>query len=587
MILSIEQQIKLKEFSLDFNQEQLIFLAGYFMGLAEKSNHFDKIDKEFNTPITKKELSIIVGSKSGNGKKIAQRIKETFESSPFSIQIKDMNDYVPTDIQKEKNAIIIISTHGEGEPPIQAEEFYQFIHGTRIKKLVHLNFCVIALGDKTYNRFCQTGKDLDKKLEELGAKRIQTRIDCDVDFDDTVTEWIDAFSKVFHDTPQSTQIKTSGIVSNQKKEIYNKNHPYISTILDKINLNAKDSTKKTYHIELLNENSKISFQPGDALGVIPTNDPFAVNTLLEYTGWIAEEEFEYKNKVYTATQLFREKVEINHIDKEFLGRFNQIIGDKKLKAILKNEDATNEYIKTHRLIDVLNLQKNKYDQHKIATILPELKPRLYSIASSQKAFAEEIHLTVGLLQYQINNYWMRGVCSGYLGEDTQLNDNIQVYAHENTEFRLPESHKDIIMIGAGTGIAPFRAFIQEREAVNASGKNWLFFGDRNFTSDFLYQTEWQKYKNKGLLTKINTAFSRDQKEKIYIQHKLEKQGEDLFKWIENGAVLYVCGDKNQMAKDVLISLKKIIQKQTGYNAEDTDQYFKKLVKNKQYLEDVY
>ena len=338
---------------------------------------------------------------------------------------------------------------------------------------------------------------------------------------------------------------------------------------------------------MLNENSKISFQPGDALGVIPTNDPFVVNTLLEYTGWIAEEEFEYKNKVYTASQLFREKVEINHIDKEFLDRFNQIIGDKKLKAILKNEDATNDYIKTHRLIDVLNLQKNKYDQHKIAAILPELKPRLYSIASSQKSFAEEIHLTVGLLQYQINNFWMQGVCSGYLGEDTQLNDNIQVYAHENTEFRLPESQKDIIMIGAGTGIAPFRAFIQEREAVNASGKNWLFFGDRNFTSDFLYQTEWQKYKNKGLLTKINTAFSRDQKEKIYVQHKLEQQGEELFKWIENGAVLYVCGDKNQMAKDVLISLKKIIQKQTGYNAEDTDQYFKKLVKNKQYLEDVY
>jgi len=203
MILDTEQQKQLKEFSSQYNKEQLIFLAGYFMGLAEKSNHFDKIDKEFNTPITKKELSIIVGSKSGNGKKIAQRIKETFESSPFSIQIKDMNDYVPTDIQKEKNAIIIISTHGEGEPPIQAEEFYQFIHGTRIKKLEQLNFCVIALGDKTYNKFCQTGKDLDKRLEELGAKRIQTRIDCDVDFDDTVTEWIDAFSKVFHDTPHN------------------------------------------------------------------------------------------------------------------------------------------------------------------------------------------------------------------------------------------------------------------------------------------------------------------------------------------------------------------------------------------------
>ena len=556
------EEIKLKSLHHlveDLTKEELIWLNGYVAGLV-KSSLGSRQEKSVSGKIT-----IAFGTETGNSKKLATEFATKARKRGLTVKLSSLDQYRLTDLNKEENFITVISTQGEGEPPASAKKFYDYIHSEELT-LGKLQYSVLALGDTAYPLFCKAGEDVDFKLHSFGAKRIATIQKCDTDYEETAHRWFDQVVEVLGTGKASTVERLPILKSTQKKN-------FTGTILSKVNLNGKGSSKETFHIEL--EAADLVYEPGDSVGIVPENPLATVQAVVSLTGIDGSKRISFKEQEWTVSDLLTKKLNIFYLPERIVSKYSSIV-QQEIPATR---------------IDLLNLikiypPKNEDQFVEILQSLESITPRLYSISSSLSAHSGEVHITVARNCFQLDNELRHGLCSDYLA-DFPENAEVKFYIHKNLQFRLPAPDRDIIMIGPGTGIAPFRAFIEERANSGATGKNWLFFGDQHFSTDFLYQTELQDYFKTEVLTKVNVAFSRDQKEKIYVQHKMLEQAAELHRWLESGAYLYLCGAKEPMSTDVEKAVLKIIRSEGNKTEEQAQDFLNQLNQEGRYLKDVY
>ncbi|MBS2969089.1 assimilatory sulfite reductase (NADPH) flavoprotein subunit [Metabacillus sp. KIGAM252] len=541
-----------------------------------------------------KKVTILYGSQTGNAQGLAQAGGKTLEEKGFEVTVSSMNDFKPNQLKKIQNLLIVVSTHGEGDPPDNALSFHEFLHSKRAPKLEDLHFSVLSLGDSSYEFFCQTGKEFDSKLEELGGKRLHPRMDCDLDYDEPAAEWLEGVLEGLSSLQGSfMSVPDPSGAPKAEGTDYSRTNPFQAEILESVNLNGRGSNKETTHIELSLEGSGLSFEPGDSLGIYPSNDPALVDLVIGEMSWDPDEivTVNKQGDVRSLKEALTSFFEITVITKPLLEQAAKISENQKLKELLSpgHEGELKEYLSGRDLLDILrDFGPWGVPAQEILSILRKIPGRLYSIASSLAANPDEVHLTIGAVRYESHGRARSGVCSILCAERLQPGDRIPVYVQSNQNFKLPGNPETpIIMVGPGTGIAPFRSFMQEREETGAEGKSWLFFGDQHFVTDFLYQTEWQKWIKDGILTKMDVAFSRDTEEKVYVQHRMLDQSKELFAWLQEGAVIYVCGDEKNMAHDVHNTLLDIIEKEGGLSREKAEEYLSQMQQDKRYQRDVY
>ncbi|ARK30542.1 assimilatory sulfite reductase (NADPH) flavoprotein subunit [Halalkalibacter krulwichiae] len=577
------------------SESQKIWLTGYLaatqqVGAATTTTVAD-VKTETETPVATipKEITILYGSQTGNAQKLAENAGEKFKGLDFQVTVSSMSDFKPNNLKKVKNLLIVVSTHGEGEPPDNALSFHEFLHGRRAPKLDDLRFSVLALGDSSYEFFCQTGKEFDSRLEELGGIRVQDRVDCDLDFEEPAADWLEGVVNGLN-TVGGTTVSTGDAPSVETTESsYSRTNPFRAEVLENINLNGRGSNKETRHLELSLEGSGLVYKPGDSLGVYPENDPKLVEEILNELKWNEDEKvvINKQGDEVSLRQALINHFEITVLTKPLLENIVNLSENKKLKELVESD--LKEYLKGRDLLDLIR-DYGGWGQtaQEFVSVLRKMPPRLYSIASSLTSNPDEVHLTIGAVRYQTHGRDRNGVCSILCSERLEPGDTLPVFIQSNQNFKLPENNETpIIMVGPGTGIAPFRSFIQEREELGAEGKSWLFFGDQHFVTDFLYQTEWQRWLKDGVLTKMDVAFSRDTDKKVYVQHKMLEQSKELFSWLEEGAVVYICGDEKHMAHDVHNTLIEIIKTEGGMSQEKAEEYIATMQQEKRYQRDVY
>ncbi|WP_372377381.1 assimilatory sulfite reductase (NADPH) flavoprotein subunit [Vibrio natriegens] len=578
------------------SSQQLAWVSGYFWGLAQNQ------PSAAATPITQAaaavsakpagKLSIIFASQTGNAKGVAEALEQEAKAEGIAVELFDACDYKGKNLAKETHVIFVASTNGEGEAPDNAIELHEFLQSKKAPKLPNLQYGVIALGDSSYEFFCQTGKDFDTYLSKLGAKPFIDRIDCDVDYEAPATEWRkSALEKVKETLSSGNEAEVVQLPVGQAATThsqYNKQNPYTATLLTSQKITGRDSGKDVRHIEIDLEDSGLTYQPGDALGVWYENSSELANAVLGKVGLSGVETVEVDGESLSIHSALVSKYEITTSNPQFVTKFADLSGSKKLQKLVEDKDKLREYSANTQIVDVLAEKKTKLTADELVGLLRRLTPRLYSIASSQAEVDEEVHLTVGLVEYDHNEEKRYGGASSFLAQRLEEGGEVKVFIEHNNNFKLPEDdNTPIIMVGPGTGIAPFRSFIQERENRDAEGKNWLFFGDRTFTQDFLYQVEWQKYLKSGALSRLDVAFSRDQVEKVYVQHRILENAEQVWQWIQEGAYIYVCGDATRMAKDVHDALVIVAEQEGKLARDEAEQFINDLRKAKRYQRDVY
>lgn len=565
------------------NSAQKLWLSGYLAA----TESVGALQQEASAT---KEVTVLYGSQTGNAQKLAEKVGETLKHRGFHVTVSSMLDFKPNELKKINTLLIVVSTYGEGEPPDNALSFYEFLHSKRAPKLDHLRFSVLALGDTSYEHFCKTGKDFDKRLEELDGKRLYERVDCDVDYEEKAAKWLEGVLGEL-DKQGAISVATTSSAQAKSTTIYSRKHPFQAEVLENINLNGRGSNKETRHIELSLEGSGLVFEPGDALGVFPKNDPELVDWMIAEMKWSSETLVSVEENDEPLREALLSRLEITVLTEPLLQKLAEFSKNREFHALLSEEQEAKrkDYMKGRDVLDVLrDFGPWEMTPQQFVSSLRKLQPRFYSIASSLLAYPDEVHMTVGAVRYEAHGRLRKGVCSTFCAERLHIGDKLPVFVHQNPNFKLPkDTHTPIIMIGPGTGVAPFRAFMQEREAIGAKGKSWLFFGDQHFVTDFLYQTEWQTWLKNGVLTKMDVAFSRDTKEKVYVQHRMMEQSKELFRWLEEGAAVYVCGDKQRMARDVHETLIQIIAKEGKMTSERAEAYVADMQKQKRYQRDVY
>lgn len=595
--LSPEQQQTLNGLLATMTPDQSSWLCGYLAGVnASQGAGAVQAAPAAAAPASagNEKVTVLFGSQTGNSEGVAGELVEALKGKGLSAEMADMGTYKPRKLKDEKNLCVVVSTHGEGDPPDTAMDLHAFLNGKRAPKLKGCTFSVLALGDTSYEHFCQTGKDFDTRLAELGAERLVERVDCDVDYEEKAEAWVaEVAEKLAARQGEAAASPTSsaGLAAAPAAApatAYSKKNPFAAPLLERIPLNGRGSAKETIHLELLLEGSGLTYQPGDALGVCPVNDPEYVDEVIDVLGANADEEVVTSRGIENFRDALMSTFEVTTITRPFLRAYAEAVDSKELSALLEDRERQNEWMYGRELIDVLKAYPAKgLPTAEFLEMLRKLPPRLYSIASSLNAHPDEVHLTVGVTRYESHGRRRKGVCSTYLADRVALDETLRVYVDANKNFKLPASvDTPVIMVGPGTGIAPFRAFVEERE-IMGGGKNWLFFGEQHFTSDFLYQTEWQQWLKEGVLSRMDVAFSRDQAEKLYVQHRMHEKARDLYAWLEEGAHFYVCGDESRMAHDVHQALIDIVKVQGGKSEEDALAYVKQLQKDRRYQRDVY
>lgn len=545
-------------------------------------------------PAVSKDVTILYGSQTGNAQRLSQKAGKTLESKGFNVTVSAMSDFKPNNLKKVQNLLILVSTHGEGDPPDNAITFHEFLHGKRAPKLDELRFSVLSLGDSSYEFFCQTGKEFDQRLEELGGERIVPRVDCDLDFDEPAAEWINSVVNGLSEASAAgaaSQAPAAASAPAAAEFEYSRTNPFHAEVLESINLNGRGSNKETRHLEISLEGSGLVYKPGDSLGIYPQNDPKLVDELIAALGWNPDETITINKQgdIRSLRNALLSHYEITVLTKPLLEKIAQLTGIDELHELISDSEKVKAYIHGRDLLDVVQ-QFGPFgvSPQAFADVLRKMPARLYSIASSLEANPEEVHVTIGAVRYNANGRDRNGVCSVLCAERLEPGDTLPVYIQHNDNFKLPQNPETpVIMIGPGTGVAPFRSFMQEREEIGAEGKSWMFFGDQHFVTDFLYQTEWQKWLESGVLTKMDVAFSRDKAEKVYVQHRMQENSKELFQWLEEGAVVYVCGDEKNMAHDVHHTLIDIIEKEGNMSREQAEQYVADMQQQKRYQRDVY
>ncbi|MCG7530266.1 assimilatory sulfite reductase (NADPH) flavoprotein subunit [Psychrobium sp. MM17-31] len=581
--LSQQQIDSLKQLTASMSAVELSWVSGYLAGISQGG----AVAPVADVPAGK--LTVMYGSQTGNSKGVAGEVAEQAKAMGINVELVSMGNYKAKQLKNESHLLIVVSTNGEGEPPDDAIQLHEFLASKRAPKLDGLKYSVLGLGDSSYEFFCQTAIDFDERLAALGAQSVLERKDCDVDYEEDAAAWAAGALSIVQETLTAAApvAAASAPAFGSGKSQYTKKNPYKATLLANPKITARSANKDVRHIEISLEDSGITYQPGDALGVWFDNDPKLVSDLLTLLNIDAAATVDVGGETLTIEQALIENYELTQLHPGFISAYGEAANISELVKLSEDKDATRAYITQRQVIDVVRDYPAAISTEQLVAALRKLTPRLYSIASAMSEVEEEVHLTVAVVEYDAHGHAHQGAASSFLAHRLQEDSQVRVFVEHNDNFRLPAQDKSAIMIGPGTGIAPFRAFLQERDNTEASGENWLFFGNQHFTDDFLYQVELQDFKERGVLNRIDLAFSRDQEEKVYVQHRIVEQGKDIFQWLENGASLYICGDANYMAKDVHQALVDVISEYGNKTIEEANEYLINLRDSKRYQKDVY
>ena len=561
-------------------QAQRQWLAGFLAGVEAISG--PQAVPSAPPAARKQPLTILYATESGNAESLAGRARQAAARAGFAAKVLDMADVTPADLAGLRNLLVIASTWGEGDPPQRAASFMKALFANDAPRLPDLRFSVLALGDRAYVNFCETGRQIDARLADLGATPIAARIDCDLDFETPAKQWLDG---ALHDLAAAADpaAEEAGAVIHvdfartpAAGPVWDRSTPFAAEITERVNLNGSRSTAETWHIELSLEGSGIAYEPGDALAMLPRNEPSLIEAISRATGVVPDAAF---------AESLAGKLDITTLTRPMIASYAGLTGEQRLS------DAAAQaafLVAGRQVIDLFETFPHRLTQEQLAGLLRPLPPRSYSIASSRKAVDEAAHLLVAAVRYAAHGRARHGVASVDLADRRRAGATVDVFLKPNQHFRLPaDPSRKVIMVGPGTGVAPFRGFLQEREAIGATGGNWLFFGSRNYTHDFLYQLEWQDWLQRGTLSHLDVAFSRDQPEKVYVQHRMWEQRQRLYAWVEDGAHVYVCGDAKAMAKDVHATLARVIADQGGVSREGAEARLDAMARERRYLRDVY
>lgn len=588
--LSAEQVQKLQGLVAELNPIQQAWVSGY---LAANAN--TAVLGGVAPAVQAGEaasLTILYGSQTGNAKNVAGQLKTQAESRGLTVKLVNMADYKPNNLKKEKFISVVVSTYGEGEPPEDAENLHEFLYSKKAPKLEGVKVAVLGLGDSSYEFFCKTAQDFDQRFTDLGAETVFARADLDVDYEDEANIWLTGALDAFEPDLKAQSAGSAQVIpmpgAAAVTSQYNKQNPFAAELSVVQKITGRDSTKDVRHIEISLEGSDLTYTAGDSLGVYFLNDEALVDEALSLLTIDASTEITLGDKTISVRQALIENLELTQSYPAFVEKFAAATNNAELAKITEDKATLREFIEPRQIFDIIRQYPAKLDAQALVDCLRKLQARLYSIASSQSEVEEEVHLTIGLVEFEAFGSEHLGGCSGYLAKRAEEGASVKVFVEHNDNFRLPaDTNTPVLMVGPGTGIAPFRAFLQEREASESQGDNWLFFGNPHFTQDFLYQVELQGYLKSGVLSKLDVAFSRDQAEKVYVQDKLRKSGAEVYAWLEKGAHFYVCGDANRMAKDVHQALLDIVQEFGGKSEEDAQAYLKELRNQNRYQKDVY
>lgn len=575
----------------EFSPIQMAWLSGYFWGMVNQQP--GAVVAPAVAAAAAVTITLISASQTGNARRLAEQLRDDLLVAKLNVNLVNAGDYKFKQIAQERLLVIVASTQGEGEPAEEAVALHKFLFSKKAPKLPETAFAVFGLGDTSYEHFCQAGKDFDNKLAELGAQRLLERVDADVEYQESAQQWRQQIvaalqARVPAQSAVAVAVTQSGAVDEITSSPYSKAAPLTAQLSVQQKVTGRNSEKDVRHIEIDLGNSGLRYQPGDALGVWFDNDPALVEELLALLWLKGDEQVSIDGQNISLSQALRSQLELTQNTTLIVDKYAALSRDEKLIALLADKPALQQYAKNTPIVDMVRQAPSDLNADQLVALLRPLTPRLYSIASSQAEIENEVHITVGVVRYDIDGRPRTGGASGYLADRLEVDGDIRIFIEHNDNFRLPANPETpVIMIGPGTGIAPFRAFMQQREADGATGKNWLLFGNPHFTEDFLYQVEWQRYVKDGLLTRIDLAWSRDQAHKIYVQDKLREQGAELWNWIQQGAHIYVCGDANRMAKDVEQVLLDVVALHGAMDAEQADEYLSELRLARRYQRDVY
>ncbi|NLR54069.1 NADPH-dependent assimilatory sulfite reductase flavoprotein subunit [Citrobacter freundii] len=587
--LNPEQLARLQAATTDFTPAQLAWVSGYFWGVLNQQPGSNTASP---APAAQMPgITLISASQTGNARRVAEALRDDLIAAKLNVTLINAGDYKFKQIANEKLLIVVASTQGEGEPAEEAVALHKFLFSKKAPKLDNTAFAVFGLGDTSYEFFCQAGKDFDTKLAELGGERLLDRVDADVEYQAAAAQWrarlVDVLKARAPAAP-SVQVAASGAVNEVHTSPYTKEAPLTASLAVNQKITGRDSEKDVRHIEIDLGDSGLRYQPGDALGVWYQNDPVLVKELVELLWLKGDEPVTVEGKTLSLAEALQWHFELTVNTGNIVENYATLTRSETLLPLVGDKAQLQHYAATTPIVDMVRFSPAQLDAQALVDLLRPLTPRLYSIASSQAEVESEVHVTVGVVRYEIEGRARAGGASSFLADRVEEEGEVRVFIEHNDNFRLPANPQTpVIMIGPGTGIAPFRAFMQQRAADGAEGKNWLFFGNPHFTEDFLYQVEWQRYVKEGVLSRIDLAWSRDQKEKVYVQDKLRQQGAELWRWINDGAHIYVCGDANRMAKDVEQALLEVIAEFGGMDIEAADEFLSELRIERRYQRDVY
>ncbi|WP_233839878.1 assimilatory sulfite reductase (NADPH) flavoprotein subunit [Dyella sp. 2HG41-7] len=570
----------------------LQWLSGYLAGLATQRQAAGKnaANETVTSPEAQARLTVVYGSQTGNAKRLAEDLGRRASAAGLAVRVVRADAYSTRELKQERLLYVVMSTQGDGEPPDDSRALVEFIASARAPKLESLRFGVLGLGDSSYPNFCAIGRQLDERFAALGAQRLFPAGEADVDLETVAHPWLEhALQQAREQLKASAPLaKVTTLRTARTAPAWHREQPFQAPVLLNQRITGRTSDRDVRHLELSLEGSGLRYAPGDALGVWPTQSPVLVDAVLnalqldgEATVRVAEEEHALR------TWLSQHR-ELTLLTRPFFAAHAERSGDASLQALLSpdSREALSDLFSRWQVLDLLRKHPGEWTADALVAALRPLAPRLYSIASSQSVVGDEVHLTVSHVDYDFEGEARWGAASRYLAQHAE-GESAPVFIEANERFHLPADDRDIVMIGAGTGVAPYRAFVQERAERGAGGRNWLVFGNPHFHSDFLYQTEWQQALKNGSLHRIDLAFSRDQAEKRYVQHRLIEQGRSLYEWLDGGAHLYVCGDANRMAKDVHKALVTIVAEHGARSTEDAEAWLNQLIQQGRYARDVY
>ncbi|CAG9295653.1 assimilatory sulfite reductase (NADPH) flavoprotein subunit [Celerinatantimonas diazotrophica] len=582
--LSSEQLKALEQVLGDLSPLQQAWVSGYLYAKNASEQTAPTVTAASGTYVT-----ILYASQTGNAKAVAEQLFDKAQQHNVPVQLQNIVDYKSKSLKKERFLVIVASTNGEGEPPDDAMEFHDFLVSKKAPKIPNLHYAVLSLGDSSYEHFCKCGVDFDERLQALGAQPLLPRVDCDLDYEQPASQWQQSLLEILKAQSSELSAANSDELSNPRVETkYDRAHPATATVLTNQKITGRHSLKDIRHIEFDLDGVGMTYQSGDALGVWFENDMALVEDLLGVLSLDAEQSVIIDEQSVTLRTALTQFYELTQTPPGFVEFWADRSGADELQQLKAQKPLLREYAATHQIIDVVSEYPASVSADELLGALRRLTPRMYSIASSQAEVEDEVHLCVAVVSFKQGEAERFGGCSGFLSR-LREGQSVKIFVEANHNFKLPRDHSTpVIMIGPGTGIAPFRAFLQQRDAEGSSGDNWLFFGNPHFTEDFLYQSEIQGYVKSGLLSRIDLAFSRDQANKVYVQDRLRERSKEVYDWLANrGAHLYICGDSTRMAKDVEQTLLSIASEQGQMSQKEAEDWLKSLRCDKRYQKDVY